>query len=111
MVTPRDADPPPSKSVIIAHDIDARILTDAEVRLKRCGALDCVDVRIVCSSSSTTASSILGGRGGDVAKFSGVAASEADDLSLARVDRAAIANALGSDGLADVVLVDAPCSS
>ncbi|KAI8614656.1 S-adenosyl-L-methionine-dependent methyltransferase [Chytriomyces sp. MP71] len=96
-------------SMLLCHDVDPGTLREAQRRMTRPGLFsEAVKVRYVCSESTEAISTmegsknLTGGRGGDVAFTSGKPSTETIDIS-------AILNALGT--LADIVLVDAPCSS
>lgn len=86
-------------SRLVCHDVDIKALDCARTRLSRPGVIGSnVDLYFACSSSQF----VVGGRGGDMS-------SSITKCEIAGIDSGRLLAAL--DGLADVVLVDAPCSS
>ncbi|KAJ3392661.1 hypothetical protein HDU84_003667 [Entophlyctis sp. JEL0112] len=95
------------RGLLVCHDVDEVTLSQAKSRIKKADLSSDLTVRFVCSTvGERSAPSSNGGRGGDVAKASLNAAKPA----FLPPDFAALSCAL-EENLADVVLVDAPCSS
>ncbi|KAJ3075904.1 hypothetical protein HDU98_006536 [Podochytrium sp. JEL0797] len=88
--------------VLVCHDVDENTIRQARVRLEKPGiCAEGVSLRFVCSKDVEL---VNGGRGGDMSAFP-------VEMKESKIDVEAIRDALGEEGLADVVLVDAPCSS
>ncbi|KAJ3013855.1 UNVERIFIED_CONTAM: hypothetical protein HDU68_000517 [Siphonaria sp. JEL0065] len=98
--------------VLICHDVDLVTLGQAKVRIEKSRVYrdGNVEVGFVCSRLGRE-EKVNGGRGGDMLTFpqslDGIGGG--NDVG-GRIDMESIKSALGEE-LADVVLVDAPCSS
>ncbi|KAJ3361392.1 hypothetical protein HDU91_003938 [Kappamyces sp. JEL0680] len=106
----RNAEQPAAsiKGRLVLHDVEEKILREAKHRLEaRPGIFDgdAVEVAYCCSGTSQT---LIGGRGGDVGSLGSRQDVQAGESTT--IDTDAIRKQLPSEG-ADVVLVDAPCSS
>jgi 16S rRNA (cytosine967-C5)-methyltransferase len=85
---------------LVCHDIDLKKLNEAKLRISRPGICSSdLNINFICSESKN----VLGGRGGDISMHS------ADEIDESDINVSGIIDLL--NGHADVVLVDAPCSS
>ncbi|KAJ3105482.1 hypothetical protein HK100_003894 [Physocladia obscura] len=96
------------RGILICHDVDANTLRQAKARLEKAGVLNDsqLNIRFVSSSAAVNSQSstvIHGGRGGDMSFLT-------PDQPTVNADSAALQSAMNGV-LADIVLVDAPCSS
>jgi 16S rRNA (cytosine967-C5)-methyltransferase len=90
-----------NSGILVCHDIDSKALLEAKKRMDRINVCSKdLSIHYVCSDSKE----ILGGRGSDVGQFKLSASDQFEVL-----DSESIKKCLSC--LADIVLVDAPCSS
>ncbi len=85
----------------MVHDLDENVLNQARRRIEKMMVGEHIEIAFHASKSN----SVLGGRGGDMIL------PEVQSTNDNQWDIPILKSLLGSDGLADCILVDAPCSS
>ncbi|KAJ3288004.1 hypothetical protein HDU79_005159 [Rhizoclosmatium sp. JEL0117] len=93
--------------ILVCHDVDPKTLMQAKTRIEKQNTHSTgLQIKYICSNSEV----VNGGRGGDMSSSSTGSSAGTTTESLASLNIPDILAAT-NDALADVVLVDAPCSS